>query len=115
MRMVVGPPADNNWASPWHDILHGWNNKVKMLSDHAGLKPWSVTCIEAVWKFASYVAILFTSRTMDPQDSRMEHERTTATRATGLHLGNSTAKNTRSGKAFTIGLWRLLDVNIGCC
>ena len=29
-----------------------------MLLDHAGLKPCSVTCIEAVWKFASYVAIL---------------------------------------------------------
>ena len=33
----------------------------------------------------------FTSRTMDPQDSRMEHERATETRATGLHLGNSAA------------------------
>ena len=58
LRMVVGPPTDTNWASPWHEILHGWNNKVQMLSDHAGLKPWSVTCIEAVWKFASYVATL---------------------------------------------------------
>ena len=58
MRMVVGPPTDTNWASPWHEILHGWNNKVQMLSDHAGLKPCSVTCIEAVWKFASYVAVL---------------------------------------------------------
>ena len=58
MRKVVGPPTDTNWASPWHEILHGWNNKVQMLSDHAGLKPWSVTCIEAVWKFASYVAVL---------------------------------------------------------
>ena len=58
MRMVVGPPADTNWASPWHDILHVWNNRVQILSDHAGLQPWSVTCIEAVWKFASYVAIL---------------------------------------------------------
>ena len=58
MRMVVGPPADTNWASPWHDILHGWNNRVQILSNHAGLQPWSVTCIEAVWKFASYVAIL---------------------------------------------------------
>ena len=58
MRMVVGPPADTNSASPWHDILHGWNSRVQILSDHAGLQPWSVTCIEAVWKFASYVAIL---------------------------------------------------------
>ena len=21
MRMVVGPPADTNWASPWHEIF----------------------------------------------------------------------------------------------
>ena len=58
MHMVVGPPADTNWVSPWHDILHGWNNKVQMLSDYAGLKSWSVTCIEAVWKFGAYVATL---------------------------------------------------------
>ena len=48
MRMIVGPPADTNWASPWHEILHGWNNKVQVLSDYAGLKPWSVTCVEDV-------------------------------------------------------------------
>ena len=52
----VAMPASKK--RPWHGILHGWNNKGKMLSDHAGLKTWSVTCIEAVWKFASYVAIL---------------------------------------------------------
>ena len=28
MRMVVGPFADTNWASPWHEILHGWDNKA---------------------------------------------------------------------------------------
>ena len=62
MRRVVGPPADTNWASPWHEILHGWNKKVQVLSDYAGLKPWSVTCVEAVWKFASYVATLPSER-----------------------------------------------------
>ena len=62
LRMVVGPLADTNWASPWHEILHGWNNKVQVLSDYAGLKPWSVACIEAVWKFASYVATLPSER-----------------------------------------------------
>ena len=49
-------------ASPWHEILHGWNHKVQVLSDYAGLKPWSVTCVEAVWKFASYVATLPSER-----------------------------------------------------
>ena len=28
MRMIVGPLAHTNWASPWHEILNGWNNKV---------------------------------------------------------------------------------------
>ena len=32
MRMIVGPPPDTNWASPWHEILRGWN-KVQVLSD----------------------------------------------------------------------------------
>ena len=36
MHTVVGPPARTNWASPWHEILHGWNNKVQELSDYAG-------------------------------------------------------------------------------
>ena len=37
MHTVVGPPARTNWASPWHEILHGWKNKVQELSDYAGL------------------------------------------------------------------------------
>ena len=43
MRMVVGPLADTNWASPWHDILH-WSNKVQMLSDYAGLEMCLLWC-----------------------------------------------------------------------
>ena len=62
MRMIVGPPADTNWTSPWHEILDGWNNKVQVLSDYAELKLWSVTCVETVWKFASYVATLPSER-----------------------------------------------------
>ena len=62
MRMVVGPPADTSWASPWHEMLHGWNNKVQVSSDYAGLKLWSATCIEAVRKFASYAATLPSER-----------------------------------------------------
>ena len=88
MRMVVGPPANTNLASPWHDILHGWNNKVAVLSDYAGLKPWSVTCIEAVWTFASYVATLPTER----WTRRTLEWNTMETRTACLHLGNSGAK-----------------------
>ena len=51
MRMVVGPPANTNYASSWHEIFHGWTNEVKVLSHYAGLKPGSVTCVEAVCVF----------------------------------------------------------------
>ena len=34
LRMVVGPPAGTNWASLWHEILHGWNSKLEVLSDY---------------------------------------------------------------------------------
>ena len=54
--MVVHLPADTSWASPWHDISHGWNNKVEMASDYVGLKPWSVTCIEFI--FSSPVRVI---------------------------------------------------------
>ena len=40
----------------------------------------------------SLTVAIITSRTIVPQDSCMEHERATDTRATGLHLGNSAAK-----------------------
>ena len=55
---------------------------------------WSATLVCHMHRSSLEICILccnFTSRTMDPQDSRMEHERATETRATGLHLGNSAA------------------------
>ena len=63
MRMVVGPPRNIGCASPWHDIGNEENQKVGMLSDHAGLKPWFVTCKELSGNFG----------TLDLQDSGMEH------------------------------------------
>ena len=102
MRMVVGPPADTNWASPWHEILPGWNNKVQVLSDYAGLTPWSVTCVEAVWKFASYVATLpserWTRRILEwnIRDHGNEGDL--------LTLGRQRCKDIPSGKAVAIGL-----------
>jgi len=96
MCMVVGPPADTNWASPWHETLHGWNDKVQVLWDYAGLKPRSVTCIEAVWRFASYVATLPSERWT--RKIGMEHHRSTETRMACLHLGISAAKMLRLEK-----------------
>ena len=107
MRMVVGPPADTNWVSPWHDILHGWNNKEQML-------PWLVTCMEAVWKFASYVATLPPERWSGPAgfaNGTPGGHRNVGDQPT---LGKGRCKNTPSTKALTIGLRRLLHMNIKC-
>lgn len=68
--MVVGPPAG---ASPWHDILHGWN-KMKMLSDCAGMKTTYVTCMKTGKQIAFYVL-----GTLDPQDFGIERRNTTST------------------------------------
>ena len=60
---------------------------------HAGPR-WTATLVCHMHRSSLEICILccnFTSRTMGPQDSRMEHERATETRATGLHLGNSAA------------------------
>ena len=83
-----------------------------MLSDHAGLKPWSVTCVEAVWKFASYVAPCprnvglagFWNGTSEDHGNE-----------DGLPtLGKQRWKDIVFGKALTHGLWRLLNMVIGC-
>ena len=91
LRVVVGPPTDTNWASPWNEILHGWPQQ----STDAVRPRWTETLACHMHRSSVEICILccnFTARTVGPQDSRMEHERTTETRATGLHLGNSTAK-----------------------
>ena len=106
-----GPPADTNWASPWHEILNWWNNKVKVLSDHAGLKPWSVTCVEAVWKFASYVATLPSERwTCRILEWNIRGPRK---RGRPAYTWGQRCKDIPSRKAVAIGLWRLLRMIIG--
>ena len=50
MRMVVGPPADTHWASPWHKILSEGPTNI------------GLSHVEAVWKFVSYVATLPSER-----------------------------------------------------
>ena len=55
--------------------------------------------------------------TLDSQDSASEHQRTTDTRTTCLHLGKGWKKRWKDiafGKALTTGFWRLLSMVIGC-
>ena len=100
-----------HWTSPWHDILHGLNNKVQVLSDHAGLKPWSVTCNEAVWNFASYVATL--------PSERWTHRilewniRGPRKRGRPAYTWQTTLQRYCIWTGGAIGLWRLLRMIIG--
>jgi len=55
------------------------------LSDYTGLKPSFVTPTGALWKLGSYVATL-PSEPVDPEDSGMEHQRTTETRGCNFLL-----------------------------
>ena len=87
MRMVVGPLAEIAMARylAWMDQQN---------TDTVGPR-WTATVVCHMHRSSLEICILcsnFTSRTMDPQDSCMEHERATESRATGLHLGNSAAK-----------------------
>ena len=114
MRMIVGPPADTNLASHWHEILYGWNNKAQVLSEYAGLTPWFVTRVEAVWKFASCVATLpserWTRRILDWNIEAEDH----GNEEDLLTLGRPRCKDIPSAKAVAIGLWRLPRMIIRC-
>ena len=63
-------------------------------TDAVGLR-WVKTLVCYMHRSSLEVSILccnFTPRTVDPQDSRMEHQRTAETRATSPHFGNCAAK-----------------------
>ena len=106
MRMVVGPPADTNWGIAMARYL-AWMEQQS--TDTVGPR-CTATLVCHMHRNSLEICILccnFTSRTMDPQDSRMEHEKATETRATGLHLGNSAAN--------VFDLERLWQLHYGGC
>ena len=110
LRSIVGPPAGMDWTRPWHEIIvHDWNGRVNEFVALHGIKLWSERCVQQYWELAHYISSLedqrWVKRLMQWQpDGRGRggrpahlwhtflHERTTEMRATGLHLGNSTAK-----------------------
>ena len=47
-----------DWTLPWHEILHHWNERAKILTARHGLKIWSVVCLKQFWIFANYVSTL---------------------------------------------------------
>ena len=79
---------------------------------HAGLKPWSVTCVEAVWKFASYCN--FASERWTRKILEWNIKNYHGNEEDLLTLGRQRCKDIPSGKAVAIRLWRLLHMIIGC-
>ena len=87
-------PRNVIYTHPHYPNVHFRSDCPVFRGEEVGPR-WTETLVCHMHRSSVEICILccsFTSRTMDPQDSRMEHERTTETRATGLHLGNSTAK-----------------------
>ena len=58
MRKVVGPPAHTDWSRPWHEILHAWHERVRIVISAAGVHTWSEVCLRQFWRLASYVVSL---------------------------------------------------------
>ena len=58
LRQVVGPPANTDWAQPWHIILHSWHERVCDLAAESGVHAWSVTCLRCHWRLAAYAMSL---------------------------------------------------------
>ncbi len=115
MRMVVGPPADTNWVSPWHDILHGWNNKVQMLQDHAGtFFFWTETLVCYMHGSSLEICILCCNFTPERWSGPAGFSNGTSEDHGNVGdqptLRKERCKNTPSGNALTIGLWRLLQL-----
>ena len=112
LRMLVGPPAGTNWASPLAQDFTWVEQQITGAVGLRWIEPWSVTCVEAVWKFASYVATLPSER----WTRRMLHWniRGRRTRGRPAYTWGTALENIVFGKALTTGLWRLLSMVIGC-
>ena len=58
LRQVAGPPGGIDWASPWHDILHIWHERMYAMMEDSNLKLWSEVHLRQYWRFVGYVANL---------------------------------------------------------
>ena len=62
LRCLVGPPSDMQWARPWHEVLHDWNERVRGVCNHFDIQTWSQCAVRCHWRFVSYVASLPSDR-----------------------------------------------------
>ena len=58
LRSVVGPPLNMDWTLPWHEVLHIWNERVRVFTLQAASKTWSELCLRHHWNVAQYFATL---------------------------------------------------------
>lgn len=87
-RMVVDPPANITWAPPWGDWVEQRSTSV------VGL-PWAATLFCHMQNKNINTCLQccnFALGTVDPQESGMEHQKTTEKRATSRHFGNCAGK-----------------------
>lgn len=55
VRRIVGPPVETDWAAPWHEVLHTWNERVQVQIQRAGIPIWSRVCLT---QFGNLQAVL---------------------------------------------------------
>ena len=58
LRSVVGPPRNMDWTLPWHEVLHIWNDRVRVFTWQAASITWSELCLRHHWNVAQYFATL---------------------------------------------------------
>ena len=46
------------WTLPWHEVLHIWNERVRVFTLQAASKSWSELCLRHHWNVAQYFATL---------------------------------------------------------
>ena len=53
LRTMFGPPPEMDWNLPWHEIPHAWKQKVRNISEHFHMKPWSTHSLKHYWTLAA--------------------------------------------------------------
>ena len=55
-------PSWTDWSDEWHDILHCWNERVRVFVSDAGIPTWAVTWCAQQWNLARHIVSLPASR-----------------------------------------------------
>ena len=58
----VRAPSRTDWSDEWRDILHCWNERVRVFVSDAGVPTWAATWCAQQWNLARRIASLPASR-----------------------------------------------------